>query len=358
MDTTATPAPPTTSYAGGPPSWGPPAPSAGRPPASPPTGAWTPWTPGGTGWPTPPVPRAPGHHPVPRSSPISPAAEALGYAGGILTTLTSLYLAAEWWSRLGDGSRALLLGLATAALAGLAGLVGSDEPVARRLSTTLWLLAGTSGTVTSYLVVGGLAGLGADTALAAAGLTAMGASAAAWHRTGNGGFAATAYLGGIAGLFGLVGMAGGSEEVRAVALWCAGLAWAGAGASGFVGPRRTAQALGSLTALSAAQAVVLDAPDAGLVLGVLAGMLLVAGAVWQRDGATIGWASLAAVVFVPQAVARWVPDDLVGTVTFLLAGVAMLGGSGLLITRSRRRSARCAPSAPVPPGVAAAGPRA
>ena len=100
---------------------------------------------------------------------LSPAAEALGYGGGILTTLAVLYELGDVWTDLGGGAQTLLLALATVALSTAAGFVGAADRIAARLSTTLWLMAGVTGTLTSYILLDRVAGLGADAGLLAAG---------------------------------------------------------------------------------------------------------------------------------------------------------------------------------------------
>ncbi len=323
MDTTRTSPQPSAHHAG-----------PALPPPPPPW--WTGGQAGPTGHrpgPTPPVP--PAGPPRPPSA-VSPTAEALGYTGGVLTTLAAVYLVGDWWAHLGSVGQVALLALAAVGLGTAAAVVGSDDPVARRLSTTLWFLTGITTTVTSYLLVEGVADLGADAGLLTAGLTAAAASGAAWRRTGRAVFGGLCYLGTLTALLGGVGVAGGDEALRALAVWALGTVWMAAGVLGVLRPARSTVALGALTALAAAQTVIVDAPDQGLVLGLVVTASLVAAAWVTAQRFVWGWAALSAFVVVPQAIARWLPEEITGTVVILLVGLTLLGACITLVLRSRR----------------------
>lgn len=315
------------------------------PPPPPPADAWT--APGQGGAPGPDAwSRRPAAAPAPRESGISPLAEALGYAGGVLTTIATLYLAGDLWDQLGQPGRVVLLAIATAGLAGAAGVVGSADAIARRLSTTLWWLAGAAGTATSYLFADAVSALGADAGLLAAGLTAAAFAGSHWRRrsaTGEGGAAlqTVTFLALLTAVFGGVGVAGGDDASRALAVWTAGAGWAGGALAGVIRPRRTATALGALAAIGAAQVVLVDATAAGLALGLLTAAAATVAAVLRRDALLGGFAGLAGLVFVPQAVAHWFPTVLTGTTLLLLTGLGMLAAcTGLVVTSRRRASQR------------------
>lgn len=307
-----------------------------------------------TTWTAPPPGPAPGDQggwsrpaaPAPRQSGISPLAEALGYAGGVLTTIATLYLAGDLWGQLGQPGRVGLLAIATAGLAGAAGVVGAADAVARRLSSTLWWLAGAAGTATSYLFADAVSALGADAGLLAAGLTAAAFAGSHWRRRDGGAALQTVtFLALLTAVFGGVGVAGGDDAARALAVWTVGAGWGGGAVvgsiwevAGALRPRRTATALGALTAIGAAQVVLVDATAAGLGLGLVTAAAMTATAVLRRDTLLGGFAGLAGLVFVPQAVAHWFPTVLTGTTLLLLTGLAMLGGCAGLVVTSRRRS--------------------
>lgn len=303
------------------------------------------------GAPHPPNPSAPhgGHYPqrptppTREASKVSPAAEALGYAGGVLTAIAALYLLGNVWGDLQAAGQSLLLALATAALGGVAAIVGNDDGIARRLSATLWLLAGGTGTFTAYLVVDQVAGLGAEAGLLAAGSSAAVAAGTAWWRTGRAVLGGVAYVGGLAAVLGGVGIAGGDEAVTSVVLWIIGAAWAAIAAAGLLRPAgsdaarhvRVPLSLGALTAIGAAQAVLTDSAAAGLLLGLLTVVVLAACAHRVRDGLALGWVGLAAVVFLPQAAFRWVPEEIAGAAALLAVGVGMLVACAWLVRRSK-----------------------
>ena len=283
----------------------------------------------------------PGHHPGPVPTPrepsvLSPAAEALGYSGGILTTLAVLYELGDVWTDLGGGAQTLLLALATIALSTAAGFVGAGDRIAARLSTTLWLLAGMTGTLTSYILFDRVAGLGADAGLLAAGGTASAAATALWRRTDRGFFGALAFLGGLVAVFGGVGLAGGGDAARATAIWTVGIVWVTAGVAV---PRLRELAplsLGALAACSAAQAVVADAGTPGLLLGLLTAVVLTGAAISLGTTRHWVWAGFAGLVFVPQAILEWVPVDIAWPLAMMTAGIGMMSGCITLVLRRRR----------------------
>lgn len=306
------------------------------PPPPPPTAPTAPTAP------PPPRPSAgwqPGEVEERPASRVSPLAEALGYAGGVLTTIATLYVASDLWAELGPSGRVGLLALATAALCGAAAAVGAAEAIARRLSTTLWCLGGAAATATSYLLVGSLAAARQDAAILASGLTAAALAGSQWRRLGHPALQGLTYLALGAATFGAAGLAGADPGGRALALHVLGLGWAAAAVVEVLRPRRTAVALGLVTALGCAQAVVVDAPTLGLLLGLGTAALATAAATWRRDALVGGLAALAGLVFVPQAVVRWLPFEPSGSTLALLAGVAMLVACGVLVRLAGRRSA-------------------
>lgn len=317
----------------------PPPPRPGTPPP-PPTAPPA----GGAAWSQPAPPYDAWTRPAsapPRESGISPLAEALGYAGGVLTTIATLYLAGDLWDQLGEPGRVVLLALATAGLGGAAGVVGSGDAIARRLSTTLWWLAGAAGTATSYLFADAVSALGADAGLLAAGTTAAAFAGSHWRRRAAAGDRGAAlqtvtFLALLTAVFGGLGVLGGDDAARALAVWAAGAGWAAGAVAGVVRPHRTATALGALTAIAAAQVVLVDTRPIGLVLGLLTAAVATAAALPRRDALLGGFAALAGLVFVPQAVAHWFPTALTGTTLLLLAGLAMLGGCAGLVVAARR----------------------
>lgn len=288
---------------------------------------------------TPPLPSPPLPRTQPPTPSVSPAAEALGYAGGLLTTTAVLHQLSDVWSSLHAGTQTGLLTLATAVLAAAAGVIGDRDAVASRLSTTLWVMAGISSTLTAYLALDSLAGLGADAGLVAAGSTAAAGASVLWRRTGRDGFGAIAYLSALTALFGGVGVLGGEDLHRVLVTWGAGVAWVIAAASDWLPSRRLSVALGAVTTMGAAQAVAIDAYDAGLVLGLASMALLTVFGVSSQDRFTGGWAVFAGIVFVPQAAFRWIPHDLALPLVSLVGGLVLLACCIWMVTRDRRRGA-------------------
>lgn len=322
--------------------WTPPAPATWQ--AAGPPGTWPrplpPW-----GYPVaPPSPPRPSW--VARSrSLVSENAELLGWGGVVLTVFGALWATADLWR--GDLGLTVVLAIATAGTAAGAAVFGraaevverdgGDDATARRLAAAMWVGASVLAPLTVYLGLRRLAGLDVDPALLAAGVTVTGMGGWAWARTrGTAGHLVT-FAGAALTLVGLAGTVGGGPDATAVGLYLLALVWAAGCAADVLRPARSAYGLSAATALGAAQALVFAGyADVGLVLGMIATTGAVAAASRTREALPVSLAVLAAVVFVPQAVGRWLGDILSAPTLVLLGGLVMVGASAQLVRRATR----------------------
>ena len=273
----------------------------------------------------------------PRTSSVGPAAEFLGYVGGIVTAVAAMYLAADWWDTLGGLGQVAMLVTGTAALGGAAAVVGDDDPVARRLSTLLWWLTSATALATTYLFVDRVALLGDDAALLAAGLSGLGIAGYQWRLRGGIALHLPTFASLLVAMTGAAKVASDAPDVLATALWLAGAGWLALALFGAITERHTAVALGAVTALGATQAVIVERTDPGLGLALVTTAALVALSLTRRDVVIGGFACLAALVFGPQVVQEWLVDVITGTMVALIAGIAMLTGCMVSIMVARRR---------------------
>lgn len=276
--------------------------------------------------------------PTPRESNVSPAAEFLGYVGGIVTALAAIYLAADWWDTLGGLGQVLTLLAGASALGAAAAVVGDEDAVARRLSTLLWWLTSATSLATTYLLVDRVILLGDDAALLAAGLTGLGVAGYQWRQRGGIALHLPTFVSLLVTVAGAAQVVTTAPDVLAAGLWLAGAGWIGLSLVGVVGERRTGLALGAVTAMGATQAVIVDATNPGLVLALATAAGLTGLAVVYRDWLLGGLAGLAVLVFGPQIVSEWLADVITGTMVALIAGITMLGGciASIVVARSRR----------------------
>ena len=279
---------------------------------------------------------------------MSDNAELLGWFGVVLSVLGGLWATADFWRTFGDVGLTAMLLLVTGGMGVAAVVIGraaevaqegdEDQRAARRLSTALWVGSSLLAPVTVYLGLHRLAGLDADPALLAAGLVVAVMGGVAWTgRTPVYGHLAT--FGGVV-LFavGLTGVLGGGPDATAVALYLLALAWAGCCAAERLAPAAIGYAAAGVTAIGCAQAMVFAGhTGVGIVLGLIVAVAATVVAVLRRTGLAISLASLAAVLFVPQAIARWLHDMLSLPTLLLVGGAAMVTASVVLIRRATAR---------------------
>lgn len=271
------------------------------------------------------------------ASSVPPAAEFLGYVGGILTAVAALYLAADWWDTLGGLGQVLLLLAGTGTLGAAAAVVSDVDTAARRLSTMLWWLTSATALTTTYLFVDRVASLGDDAALLAAGLSGFGIAGYQWRSRGGIALHLPTFAFLLVSVAGAASVVSDAPGVLAGGLWAAGAGWVAFTLAGAIAEQRTGVALGAVTVLGATQAVIVDSTDAGLLLALVTGAALTAGALMRRDAVLGGFAGLAGLVFAPQIVEEWLIDYMTGTVVALVAGLAMLAGCIASVVVARRR---------------------
>ncbi|MGH8897039.1 MAG: hypothetical protein ACRDZ4_08470 [Egibacteraceae bacterium] len=264
--------------------------------------------------------------------------EAIGYLGGALAVVSALALASQFWADLQVTAQVSMLVLTGLALwAGGRWVAGEGGSPGDRLAGLLWLL--------SAVAMAGAAGVAADGARAngTVALLAAGSAAVAWGlplwcaRTGA--LQQLPVFGGIA-LAVLSGLEevtrGGLAEAGGVMLWVIGLAWAMLAWGTLVRPRRTGYVLGGLAVLAGAQWLAFDSRGAGLALGAVTAVALLAVATLTAQPVLLGFGTAGVVLFLPQILDAAFPGAISGPAATFIAGVVLLAG-GLTTIRTAQR---------------------
>ena len=271
------------------------------------------------------------------------AAEALGYVGAALATVSVILVAQRYWDDLRPWSRVTLLALVAVALTAAGAAVHAPEhsgPL-HRLKSLLWFAA-------SAAVAGGVGVAAADlvdlgpeaTALTVGGATAVFSLVLwSWRRTSlqQVAFAAStvgAVMGGLA--LGDVDL----ERFAGVVLWVLGVAWLLLAYADVPRPTGTAFVLGGSTAvLGPFVATSDDEMRWVLVLGLVTAVGLVGVSVLVHRTALLAIGTLGLFVHVPRIVFVFFGEALGPPVALFVTGIVLIGVAlGLTRLRVRTRS--------------------
>ncbi|MGH8904127.1 MAG: hypothetical protein ACRDYA_21210 [Egibacteraceae bacterium] len=264
--------------------------------------------------------------------------EAIGCLGGALAVVSALALASQFWADLQTIAQVAALLLTGLALwAGGRWAVGDRGSGGDRLAGLLWLL--------SAVAMAAAVGVTADGARAdeTVALLATGSAAVAWGlplwcaRTGV--LQQLPVFAGVvlAVLAGLEEVSrGGFAEAGGIVLWVIGLVWAVLAWGTLVRPLRTGYVLGCLAVLTGAQWLAFDSPAAGLALGAVTAVALLAAATLTAQPVMLGLGTAGVALFLPQILDAAFPDAIGGPAATFVAGVALLAG-GLTTIRTAQR---------------------
>lgn len=256
-------------------------------------------------------------------------AEVVGYVGAAFALGAALLLLAEFYTELVPVARMTVAALVTlAALAAGASLARSDAPPLRRLTGVLWAGALAATAWTSGVIAADLAGIairwlpaavGAPTLVVGLALLAIGrhelvqlATLAALITTVLGVLSGVAVLSPAPSAFGLL-------------LLGIGLAWALAGAGGWLGPRWTAELAGGAVALIGTQVIAVgERRLVGLVLGLSVAAAAVVVSVPTSRPRLLALGAVALFILVPQLVFELFADTLGAPATLLAVGLLLI----------------------------------
>ena len=266
------------------------------------------------------------------------AAEALGYAGGVLAIAAGIYLARDLWPGLSTGAVLAFAAVACAVLGAAGAAVRTTgDPAFRRLRSVLWLLS----TVSLAAFTGTLAdqvgrfGPVSTTLVTAAVSAAYGA--ALWWRTR----AALQHLAVFASLAVLVGTAVGRLWPH-VGVWAPGLGiwalsalWGVAVLRGYLPPVVTGYIAAGIGLLAGAQLTMPEAAGHVLALATVAGLL--AAGVLLRQAWLVALGAVGVLLVTPQTTSRYLPTSAAAPLAILVVGVVLLG-SAVWLARHRAGS--------------------
>ena len=276
------------------------------------------------------------------------AVEILGYVGGVLALVAGIVLGAESWAQLGRWGRVAVLGAVVMALLGAGWrLRAEDGRVLPRLASVLWFAAVAAWAGLLAVLLGGRSdeALGDPSLPVAAGSLALAAVLWALERR---------VLQQVALMVTVVAtvLAAGDrlgwpwETVTGLGLLGVGAAWLALGRRRLLQPRRTAEALGAIAAVSGPEVLFAAGSEAWLWVGLTVALgLLVAGSTLGRP-VLLGIGAAALVLFLSEMAATWW-RSLGAPLALLLAGLGLVGAAVVL---ARLRSGGGAASPPRPQG--------
>lgn len=266
---------------------------------------------------------------------ISLVTEAIGYVGAALLLAAGLTLASRFWEDAEALAKITILTFLTILLIGLGwALRASPEPAVGRLSGVLWVM----GTVTTAGLVAVIAadivdGEGRIPALASTlAATAVAIPLYAARKKTLQHLAMFA-----AGLAVLVAASVDSDGAGAqgVAIWVYSFAWLAAGWRDVLPPQRAAFVAGAFGTLMGAQTLA-DESDAGLWLGLVTAVVLLAGSVLGRDRALLGFGVVGLFIFLLRTIQEYFGGG--GMVAGLaIAGIAVLVVALVIARRTARQ---------------------
>lgn len=268
-------------------------------------------------------------------------AEALGYLGGMLVLVASVWITSQVWSSMSSIARLILVGVVTAMLLVAGEAVPAERgAVGERFRSALWLLATASfvGFVALFLTdILEWEGNGVAVATSA---TGAGFAALMWlaNRTGlqeAAFFVALAVA--VATLANLAATgdrpATGRVILPGVAVLCVGMIWLLLDWGRRVGHHPLGQ-IGGAALMGFGAMLVMGRGWAG-VLGLVVVGLLVAAAVWMRSLAVLVIAAVTALQVFPRLLAEYFGGALAGALALVVVGLVMVG---LAVRLARRPS--------------------
>lgn len=298
--------------------------------------------------PPPPGASDPTHGPRPvgwttpsRQSRLPSAAEALGWGGGIVTTIGVAATTADFWADLRGWPLLLVLLAATAVLgAGALTVAGVDrdgtDSLARQLSVALYVMTGICTTWTTYVAADLASGGRTYLAVLAAASASAAISLVAARRTDADQWRATALMATTVASFAAAALSTDDTVIRSATVALTGAAALTGVLAWRPDATRLTQWLALTTAVGGAQAALVLGPlpwAAGLIA---LGMAAVAAVTLMRGATTLGLtAALAAAAIVLQVLGELVPGVFTLSTAMLAVGVAMVIGCIVVIRRAR-----------------------
>ena len=262
------------------------------------------------------------------------AAEALGYAGGVLAVAAGIFMVRELVPGFPAWAGLALAAVASVALgAAGAALRATGEPTFRRLRSVLWLLSTVSLAAFTGVLAGQVWRFGpAGTVLVAAAAAAT-YGAALWWRTRAmlqhlAVFASAAI--GVGTAVGRLGPGTGGWG-PGLGIWALSGLWGVAVIRGYLPPAATGYFAAGFGLLAGAQLTMQSAAGHVLAIASVAGLL--AGGVLLRQAWPVVLGAVGVLLVVPQTANRYLPTSAAAPVAIFAVGAVMLGSAVWLARR-------------------------
>ena len=266
------------------------------------------------------------------------AAEALGYAGGVLAVAAGIFMVGELVPSFPAWAGLALAAIAWVALgAAGAALRTTSEPAFRRLCSVLWLLSAVSLAAFTGMLADQVWRFGpAGTTLVASAAAAAYGAALWWHTR-----AMLQHLAVFASSAIFVGTAvyqfgpGIEDWGPGLAIWALSVLWGVAASRGYLPPGATGYVAAGIGLLTGAQLTMQVAGGHVLAIGTVAGLL--AAGVLLRQAWLVALGAVGVLIVIPQTTSRYLPTSAAAPVAIFVTGVVLLG-SAVWLARRRRGS--------------------
>ena len=266
------------------------------------------------------------------------AAEALGYAGGVLAVAAGIFMVRELVPGFPAWAGLALAAVASVALgAAGAALRTTGEPTFRRLRSVLWLLSTVSLAAFTGMLADQVWRFGPAGTVLAAAAAAAAYGAVLWGRTR----AVLQHLAVFGSLAILVGTAvyqfgpGIEDWGPGLAIWALSVLWGVAASRGYLPPGATGYVAAGIGLLTGAQLTMQVAGGHVLAIGTVAGLL--AAGVLLRQAWLVALGAVGVLIVIPQTTSRYLPTSAAAPVAIFVTGVVLLG-SAVWLARRRRGS--------------------
>lgn len=252
--------------------------------------------------------------------------EALGYLGGVIMLVGAGILVGLYWEDVPVALRLVLVAATAGALVG-AGFVVPDRlgDAAARLRAVLWALAVAAALMFFTVLTADVLDWYDEKALVVIGPGTAVVAASLWwlRRTWLQQLPLLVAL--VLTALGVGGqLAGMDSSWPGVAVWAVGAVWAGLAWADRLAPRVTGVAFGALASVFGSLTV---GGDAGILLGLLTAVAMVALALYGRSLPWLGVAALSTLWTAPRAAFEWFPGRLSASMTLIVTGGLLVGAA-------------------------------
>lgn len=280
--------------------------------------------------------------PIRREHVASLVVEALGYLGGVIILVALGLVASRYWTTLPTAARIAITAVTCAAvLAAGAAVPQRLGPPGVRLRSVLWVAATAAWAGLAGLIVSESLGVSDESLGAIVAICTLPFAGLLWylHRQSLQHVACLAVI--VIGTGTAVSLLPGPEQLPGLMVWSVGLAWFVLAWGGIVRPRELGLALGSAVAIIGAMAFSSGEPSAAAaILDLVTLAVFVLASVAFGDFVLLVIAALGTLLSLPQIIQNYFPGALSAALALLAVGCLLIGIAIVIARRRRAGQAR------------------